>query len=105
MAVMPVPHSIWQSSRSPLATDTGLSLQREVQRFHFASCHRGSRGTILGAAISTATFPLRTVGSTYLRGPVFTWGRQTEESFFPLLEPGCLTEDGTMLGLAVAGLV
>lgn len=54
-ARMPVPHSIWQSSRSPLATNAGLSLQRDVQPFHFASCHHGSRGINLGATVPTAT--------------------------------------------------
>lgn len=57
-ATMPVPHGIWQSSRSPLATNAGLSLQRDVQPFHFSGCHHGSRGTILGAAIPTTTLPL-----------------------------------------------
>lgn len=54
-ARLPVPHSIWQSSRSPLATNAGLSLQRDVQPFHFAGCHHGSRGINLGAAIPAAT--------------------------------------------------
>lgn len=51
---MPVPHSIWQSSRSPLATNTGLSLQRDAQPFHFSGCRHGSRGINLGATIPTA---------------------------------------------------
>lgn len=42
-ATMPVPHGIWQSSHSPLATNAGLSLQRDVQPFHFSGCHHGSR--------------------------------------------------------------
>lgn len=51
------------------------------------ACHHGSRGTIPGSAIPgsaipTATLPLRTeAGATYLRGPGFTWGRQTEKSY------------------------
>ena len=81
-ATMPAPHGIWQSSRSPLAANAGLSLQRDVQPFHFSGCCHSSRGTILGAAVSTATLPLWTrVGATYLRGPDFTWWRQIEKSY------------------------
>lgn len=58
---MPVPHSVWQSSRSPLATNVGLSPQRDVRPFHFAGCHHGSRGTILGATNATATITTATL--------------------------------------------
>lgn len=50
-AVVPVPHGIWQSSRSPRATKAGLSLQRDAQPFHFPACHPDGDGTIPSAAL------------------------------------------------------
>lgn len=93
-ARLPVPHSIWQSSRSPLATNAGLSLQRDVQPFHLPAVTMAAEGSTWEPPSLLPPYEQEYVP----QGTQFHQRKASWEilAIFLLLKPGCLAE-GSML--------